>query len=363
MKKKILFIFAFLGLALGSLLFYKGDPLVSVIVLTYNRQDMLPRALDSVLNQTYKNIEVIVINDASTDETAKVLQKYESKDSRVRVVTNEINRGIVYNRNLGLELSKGEYIAWQDDDDISEPNRIEEQLKYMQSHSNIVILGTDVSLLGTKRMVYMWPTEVDPYEAEIAFLIGRLPVALATAMWKSDFIKKHNIKFNPDIPLSEDFAIYDKVLANGGKIMTLRKTLYQYRVHRSNPDDYYETIGDLQKSFYRERWNRFFPDTKYPETYCLRLKYAKENNRHFKQEVLDKMYAKHCKTATFDPSSYSIIITHQDDEEEPIVVSKNNAKFWSNKLQKNGKIVSYNKEKKVNILWEDEKAEKSYDYK
>ena len=363
MKKQFIFIFSVLFVSIGSLLYFKSEPMVSVILLTYNRQDLMPRALDSILNQTYKNMEIIVINDASSDKTADILKKYENKDKRIRVITNETNKGILYNRNLGLKIAKGKYLAWQDDDDVSETDKIEEQVQFMQKHKDIAILGTEISLIGTKRMVYLWPTEVDPEEAEIAFLIGRLPVVLATAMWRTDFIRKYDIHFDPEIPLSEDFAIYDKVLEHGGKIMTLRKVLYEYRIHRSNPKEYYDTIKKMSKKLWQNRWKRLFPGSKYPNSQCKRLKYIKEHNKYFKQSTVNRMYAGHCQTDIFNPSSYDLILMGENGYEEPVVISKNNLKFWSNKLQKNGKVISYKKNQKVEILWEGKKETITYEYK
>lgn len=332
-------------------------------MLTYNRQDMLPVALNSILNQTYKNFELIVINDASVDNTLQILQQYAKKDKRIKIVNNATNQGILKNRNLGHSLAKGDYIAWQDDDDISEPTKLEEQVAFMQEHKDIAVLGTEISLLGTKSMVYLWPTETIPERAEIAFLIGRLPVVFPTTMWRSDFFNKNNIKFNPDISLSEDFAIYDQVFAHGGKIMTLHKTLYQYRVHRSNPREYYVKMGILQKKIWRDRWFKFFPNSQYPDSQCKRLKYVKENNIIFNQKIVDDMYDKHCKTDIFNPTSYELVFVDDDGETQAVVVSKNTQDFYSHKFKKHGRVMSRKPfDSEVKILWEKEDNAKVYHY-
>lgn len=322
---------------------------------------MLPHALDSILNQTYQNFELIVINDASNDQTSEILNKYAQKDKRIVVVENKSNQGIVSNRNMGLLLAKGKYLAWQDDDDVSEPSRLEEQVKFLEKHKDIVILGTQISLLGTRQTVYLWPTETDPQQAPIAFLIGRLPVIMATEMWRVDFIKKHNITFDQNVPLVEDFPIYDQVFKNGGKIMTLNKTLYQYRLHHSNGKEYYAKIIDIQKSVYQNRWKEFYPDTPYPDTYCKRLKHIKDNNHFFDKGLPNEMYAKHCKEEIYNPSYVYHTIVHENGYEEPILVSKNNLKFYSNELQRGGRLIKV-KNNTIEVLWNGDAKSTIYPY-
>ena len=108
------------------------SPMISVIMSTYNRENYLPAAMESILNQTYTDFEFIIIDDASTDNTAKLLQEYQEKDSRIVVISNPQNLG--YNKNLttGFKLAKGKYLARMDDDDISLPTRFEKQVDFLE---------------------------------------------------------------------------------------------------------------------------------------------------------------------------------------------------------------------------------------
>ncbi len=337
---------------------YFNKPLVSVILLTYNRADMLPRAIDSILAQTYKNWELIIINDGSTDGTSKVMNEYALKDKRIKTFENDGNKKIVYGRNRGLSEAKGKYIAWIDDDDKVEPNKLEQQVAFMEKHKDITILGTDISLMNGEGKVYLGAVEYTPEEAEIVFLLGRLPVILATTMWRHDFIKEHDIKFNSEISVSEDLVIYDEVLKHGGKMVTLPEALYKYRVHHSNPKEYYRKIGILQKTFYKTRWNRFYPDVEYPKTQCERLKYIQKNNNHFNQSIVDSMVKKHCKTHIFIPSAFPYFIPFEDGE-EAVVVSIQDRSFYSYKMKKHGRIYKI-MAPYVDILWAGEKEPTRY---
>ena len=127
--------------------------LISVIVPAYNIAEFLPRCLDSILNQTYSNLEVIVISDGSTDETNDIIKKYAEKDSRI-VPFFKVNSGVSDTRNKGLEIAKGDYIGFVDGDDYIEPNMYEILL------NNAIENDADISHCGYQ-MVF--PTRVDYY--------------------------------------------------------------------------------------------------------------------------------------------------------------------------------------------------------
>ncbi len=114
----------------------KESIVVSVIMATYNRHDLLPRAIDSILDQTLKNFEFIIIDDGSTDATAKLLQEYSTKDSRIKIITQE-NQGVAASRNNGAANAKGKYIALMDSDDVCAANRLELQLNFLENNPGI----------------------------------------------------------------------------------------------------------------------------------------------------------------------------------------------------------------------------------
>lgn len=109
------------------------QPLVSVILPTYNRAFLLPRSINSVLNQTYKNLELIVVDDNSTDNTKEIVKGL--KDKRIKYVQHKNNKGAAAARNTGINLSKGEYIAFQDSDDEWLPEKLEKQMKVFENLS------------------------------------------------------------------------------------------------------------------------------------------------------------------------------------------------------------------------------------
>lgn len=107
------------------------EPLVSIITPVYNSEEYLEETILSVINQTYKNWELLLIDDYSTDNSYKIIEKYLT-DERIKYLRNERNSGPAITRNVGLEKSKGEYIAFLDSDDIWAKNKLELQIDYMK---------------------------------------------------------------------------------------------------------------------------------------------------------------------------------------------------------------------------------------
>ena len=117
------------------------SPKISVVMPAYNAAEYLDEAIRSILNQTFRDFEFIIINDGSTDDSISILDKQQKLDSRIRVYHQE-NQGMIAALNRGCRLARGKYIARMDADDISLPGRLEKQLKYMERHPQIGILGT-----------------------------------------------------------------------------------------------------------------------------------------------------------------------------------------------------------------------------
>lgn len=116
--------------------------LVSVVIPTYNRSDLLSRSLDTILKQTYTNLEVIIVDDNSTDDTSDVVDQYIQRDDRIKYLKNDENKGGGFSRNRGLQNANGEYIAFLDDDDEWYPSKLEEQLIYTDDFSMVGCLSS-----------------------------------------------------------------------------------------------------------------------------------------------------------------------------------------------------------------------------
>lgn len=129
-----------------------AEPLVSIVVPTYNRVGMVTRALDSCLEQTYRTIEVVVVNDGSTDDTAEVLNRYACRDPRVRVL-HKANEGIADTLNCGHDLATGKYVTWTSDDNLFYPQAIGVMVDYLESHPDIDMVYADALSIDSEDRV------------------------------------------------------------------------------------------------------------------------------------------------------------------------------------------------------------------
>lgn len=209
------------------------NPKISVIMSSYNRTQYIKEAIESILNQTYQDFELIIIDDCSKKETQDVIEKYAQNDERIIFLKNDRNIGQALTRNRGLEIAKGDYIAILDDDDISLPTRFEKQVEYMDKNPDIILSGTDIETFGGNEISSSW---VDLFDPEIISVLINFynPFCASTLIFRNDFIKEHNIKYDNSVCHVEDYDLYRQVLAAGGKISNLPQVLVKYRVHKQS---------------------------------------------------------------------------------------------------------------------------------
>ncbi|HHE3587888.1 TPA: glycosyltransferase family 2 protein, partial [Pasteurella multocida] len=119
---------------------YLDQPLVSVLICAYNADKYIEECIDAILNQTYKNLEIVVVNDGSTDTTLSKLHYFAEKDPRIKIINNEENKGFIASLNIGISSINGDYLARTDADDITKPEWIEKILGYMLSHPQIIAM-------------------------------------------------------------------------------------------------------------------------------------------------------------------------------------------------------------------------------
>lgn len=126
----------------------KLGPKVTVLMTVYNGERFIRESIESILNQTFRDFEFIIINDGSTDASSEIIRSFV--DTRIRLIDNKKNFGVYRSANKGLKLAKGKYIARQDDDDISLPTRLAEQVKFLETHRTIALVGTNYTTIDGK---------------------------------------------------------------------------------------------------------------------------------------------------------------------------------------------------------------------
>lgn len=266
----------------------KNNPKVTVVMSSYNRKDYIKEAIESILNQTYQNFEFIIIDDCSQKETQDVIEQYAKNDERIIFLKNEHNMGQALTRNRGLEIARGEYIAILDDDDISLPTRLEKQVEYMDKNPDIMLSGTDIETFGGNQIPTSW---VDLFDPEIISVLINFynPFCASALIYRNNFIKKHNIKYDNSICHVEDYDLYRQILACGGKISNLPEVLVKYRIHpksvTQNPKSQKLQISRTDKV--RVRYLERFLDTKSAKKLVKKIKFYPFYKANRKKDIYE----------------------------------------------------------------------------
>lgn len=250
--KKYFYLFILLSLCfMGESYFAhaQNEPKISIVMSTFNRADYLPAAIESILNQTFKDFEFIIVNDGSTDNTDTVLNAYARQDSRIKILKNKTNQGLINSLNRGLDLARGTYIARMDDDDFSLPHRLEIQANYLDTHPDITVLGGAYFTREDKTLRMGGPPT--PEMAKIISFI-RVPVLHPTTMIRRDFLNKHGIRYNKKYPSSEDTDFFHQIAVKGGKILNLGDPLLIYSTQSAKTPDYHARQADSHNRFVLE---------------------------------------------------------------------------------------------------------------
>lgn len=208
------------------------NPLISIIVPVYNVEKYLKKCLDSLLNQTYRNIEIIIVNDGSPDDSQTIIDKYLQKDERINCVIQE-NGGLSSARNTGIENATGELLAFVDSDDWVEPDMIHSlysALKKNKADIAICDVSTDFENGEQKTVLKQaegYPDTIKTKENKDAFLA--IDCFACNKLFKKKLFSDSNIKF-PKGLLYEDIATFPRLFVRAQKITFVRKSLYHYIV-------------------------------------------------------------------------------------------------------------------------------------
>lgn len=228
------------------------NPLVTVLIPTYNSGDYLKESLQSVLDQSYKKIEILIIDDGSTDGTLENLFKIQ--DARVRILSNDKNLGLGPTLNRGVSEAKGIFIARHDHDDISYPNRIEHQLKFLIENPDVIVVGSAYDILHSDGSTSSNQLSIYPLST-----ISRVPVHHPTSMYRKDFVWKHKCRY---AGIAEDFTFWNDIFAANNyapdTFVNLDQAYICYRLHdRQITQDKKKEIFNFYKEETKVHFLRF----------------------------------------------------------------------------------------------------------
>lgn len=207
-----------------------ADPVVSVVVTTYNGSLLIDQTIASILSQTFRGFELIIVDDLSTDNTIARVERYV--DPRIRLIRNSRNLGVVGSRNVGFSLARGRYIASLDHDDLSMPERLERQVVYLDAHPDVVLVGSRWLNFSNGQTSFDPYEIVDPPLVRWALHLSNI-MCYSTLMVRTDCLRRLNPPMREERVLADDFDFYHRLL-HLGEIARLPEPLVIYRLHDSN---------------------------------------------------------------------------------------------------------------------------------
>lgn len=222
------------------------SPLVSIILPVFNCEKYIRKTIDSVLNQTYSNFELLVIDDGSTDTTSIIVQSFI--DNRIQLIQFEKNKGLIDVLNHGIKIAKGKYIARLDGDDICLPTRLEKQVNWLEKNQKTAVVATQIIFINEEdETIGNWHLDIQTNTAnEIRkAMIWQCCIAHPSVMMRAGIIKQY--QYSTRQKHTEDYDLWLQILSDGFCIEKIPEQLLQYRVHTQS----------VTGSFHRKK-NSFF---------------------------------------------------------------------------------------------------------
>ena len=210
----------------------KNNPLVSILIPTYNSVDFVEDTVRSIMNQTYTNIEIVIVDDASTDGTMKILEKLSKEDKRIKLSQNKKNLGITDNMNNGIHKCIGKYIAILDGDDWAYPYRIEEQVKLMEKDEEVVLCAGYMDICDENLNVKTTRTYPLKDKEIRRAMVKYDPISHPSSMWRKDALLKTDL-YSKNFPICRDYDLIVRI-SKFGKYENVPKSLIKYRVRKDS---------------------------------------------------------------------------------------------------------------------------------
>ncbi len=208
---------------------FKSIPDISVLLATYNGEKYLRSAIESVLNQTFQNYELIIIDDGSTDASWNVITEFTENYPNVIGIRNTNNQGTSTALNSGLGIARGKYITRQDDDDISLPSRLESQFRFMELNSDYSAVATPAIIIDQENIRIKTNFSLPGEEIEKR-LLDKMCVCGPTVMVRSTAFKRAGFFFSDDLSYTEDYDLCLRI-SEFGRFGNLDEPHYLYRQH------------------------------------------------------------------------------------------------------------------------------------
>lgn len=262
-------------------------PNVTIAMPCYNSAKYLKTAIDSILEQTYSNFELLIVDDSSTDDTLNIAETYAKEDFRIKILKNQYEKGVSGGMNTALNNARGKYFTRMDSDDISVLDRIERQVDFLDQNTDYGICSVNIAMINELGIVY----SENPYPLlnvpnEWTFLWTN-PLPNPPCIYRSEIIKKNNIKFN-NLKTAEDYDFLGQLVLLAKSYM-INEPLYFYRfstnsLYNKNKSETFNNSLEISKKFYEKVTNQ-----KTPEYYKFLTYFYNEKDEPIQEDIV-KVY-------------------------------------------------------------------------
>jgi len=220
-------------------------PKISVILPVYNAEKFVSESIKSILNQTFSDFELIILDDGSTDNSLQIIQSF--KDSRIKIHCNNENLKLIATLNIGLKLAQGEYIARMDADDICDETRFEKQINYLDQNPDVVLLGTNYSIIENNNFTSNLACNNDEIYIRLYF---ENPICHPSVIIRNHVIRDNNLTYNSNLIHIEDWGFWMSI-RKFGKLNNLKEPLLKYRISEQN-------ITTVNRSTIEQRYKNYY---------------------------------------------------------------------------------------------------------
>lgn len=265
------------------------NPLISVVMPIYNSESYLDEAISSITNQSFRNFELLAINDASSDNSLSIIKKHAKNDSRIIIINNDKNIGFVKSLNIGIDAAKGKYIARMDSDDKSAKDRFSKQVEILEKRNEIGVVGSWVIEMGSKK-VFKYPIK---HTGIYKFLLVGSPFGHPAAMIRKSVLDENKIYYNPQYTVAQDYELWSRIL-EVTKGYNIPEGLLYWRKHENQRSET-KKIEKFENTFKISQriFNTRFPDlkmkTEYLKNILLRKKERSIEDLNNSIEFFDKI--------------------------------------------------------------------------
>ena len=230
-----------------------NQPLISIIIPTYNRQSFITATLNAIVSQSYTHWECIIVDDGSTDNTLKIVNEFVKKDTRFKLFQrpNNLPKGANSCRNFGYEKASGNYIKWFDSDDILHSDALQNQLKYFENNPTVDVVVSKIQIVDSKNNKILKTNNIDSNSLILDYFINKVSFYVCGPLWKTSFLDKKNL-FDSSISNLDDWDFNLRMLHANPNIYFDNQIIADYISH---DDSLSKEISKLNKTEIESEFN------------------------------------------------------------------------------------------------------------